>query len=199
MALLSTTVVGLHLFLFLLPHHDQTLPSTPKKSLIVHTVVIPAKESPRVTSDTRQEKRANPSSSKQHPSLSAKEGPSSKLKKALAKASLKPPPTSSLELPGKISTLHVDHADKKEENEYLVVLAHALKEALELPEQGAVKIELTLNCLGQVLKLRILSALSESNRLYLERNIPKLSLPPFSEDLKNHRAHTFILTFCNSN
>ncbi|MCB1110809.1 MAG: hypothetical protein KDK64_07480 [Chlamydiia bacterium] len=186
--LLIGSIVGIHLFVFFFNFREEAPPPSPKKSLLVHTYVPPPpKPKAPVTKSSPSPSRPSPSTSKQ-----------SLLKKTLSNIETPPPPSATLPLPKKIQSLQIDHADKKEETDYFISLAHALKEALELPEQGEVKLELTVSCMGRVLKLRILQAVSEKNRRYLELNLPQMSLPPFSEELKNESAHTFTLTFCNA-
>ena len=185
--LLISSIVGIHLFFFFFNFRGESANPAPKKSLIVHTYVPPPPKPKPVVKSPPTSSRPSPSTSKQ-----------SFLKKTLSNIETPPPPSAALPLPKKIQSLQIDHADKKEETDYFISLAHALKEALELPEQGEVKLELTVSCMGRVLKLRILQALSENNRRYLELNLPQMSLPPFSEDLKNESAHTFTLTFCNA-
>jgi hypothetical protein len=178
-------------------------PPPPKKSIVVNTYVPPPpKATPSVSKPhTQQKAKVAPNKPAIFPKKST---PSKKneilkdLKETLSRIETKAPPETSLSLPQQIQSLQIDHADKKEETDYFISLAHALKEELELPELGEVKLELTVSHTGQVLKLRILQALSEKNRRYLELNLPRLRLPPFSEDLKNENAHTFTLTFCNA-
>jgi hypothetical protein len=99
--------------------------------------------------------------------------------------------------PKTIQKLEIDHFESEEPVDYFLLLAETLKNELELPEYGDVKLELTVLNNGRVTKLRILNASSEKNKRYLELKLPTLFLPSFSDNLKNEREHTFTLTFCN--
>ena len=193
-ALLIGSVAAVHLFFFFFNFKSETALPPPKQSLIVHTYTPPP---PKPIADPKpQPKRKDPVKGKLP---SKKNSLLKELKESLKKIeATPPPPPSSLPLPPKIGSLQIDHADKKEENDYFVTLAHALKKGLELPEEGEVRLELTVSQSGQVLKLRVLHALSATNRRYLELNLPQMRLPPFSEELKNENSHTFTLTFCNA-
>jgi hypothetical protein len=189
--ILVSSVVAVHLFFFFFDFKEKHSPPSPKKSIVVNTYIPPPPIQKPVVKAIP--KRSIPTHKNTHKNEILNE-----LKESLSKIETTAPPESSLSLPKKIQSLQIDHADKKEETDYLVSLAYALKESLELPEHGDVKLELTVSHTGRVLKLRILQALSEKNRRYLELNLPQMSLPPFNEDLKNENAHTFTLTFCNA-
>jgi len=101
-------------------------------------------------------------------------------------------------LPKSIDTLQVNCIEKKhEEMGYFALLVSLLKERLELPEWGRVKLELVLLSTGGVQTIRILQAESEKNRRYLEQQLISLLFPPFTEELKEEKTHSFVLTFCN--
>ena len=201
--ILISCVVFVHLFFFLFDFKESRTPPTPKKSIVVNTYVPPPPKAAPPMPKPRTQQTAKVAQKK--PVIAPKKSAPSKkneilkdLKETLSKIETKAPPKASLSLPKHIQSLQIDHADKKEETDYFISLAHALKEELELPELGEVKLELTVSHTGQVIKLRILQALSETNRRYLELNLPRLRLPSFSEDLKNENTHTFTLTFCNA-
>ncbi len=201
--ILISCVVFVHLFFFLFDFKEKHSPLAPKKSIVVNTYLPPPTKATTPASPP-QAQQTTKIAPKKPTALSRRSAPSKKneilknLKETLSKIETKAPPEASLPLPKQIQSLQIDHAEKKEETDYFISLAHALKEELELPELGEVKLELTVSYTGQVLKLRILQTLSEKNRRYLELNLPRLRLPPFSEDLKNENAHTFTLTFCNA-
>jgi outer membrane biosynthesis protein TonB len=79
----------------------------------------------------------------------------------------------------------------KDESFHESLIAH-LHEALNLPEYGEVKIQLTLNPDGSVAKVAVLKSESEKNRGYLEKSLPHLQFPPLRGS-----QQTFTLTFCN--
>ncbi len=77
---------------------------------------------------------------------------------------------------------------------YQEALVRCLREFLDLPEIGEVKMEITVNRDGTISKLRVLATESEKNKSYLEKNLQLIKFPPFSV---NESKKTFILTFCN--
>ncbi len=83
------------------------------------------------------------------------------------------------------------------ESSYTDTLIGYLHEALSLPDYGEVKIQLSLRQDGTVVKVVVLKAKNEKNRLYLENNLPRLKFPRFDSSLTNKKEHTFVLTFCN--
>ncbi|QVL55776.1 MAG: hypothetical protein KFB95_00800 [Simkaniaceae bacterium] len=201
--ILISCVVFVHLFFFLFDFKEKHSPPAPKKSIVVNTYAPPPPKAalpaskPR-TQQTAKVKPKNPTALPKKSTPSKKSEILKDLKETLSRIETKAPPEATISLPKQIQSLQIDHGDKKEETDYFISLAHALKEELELPELGEVKLEMTVSHTGQVLKLRILRTLSGKNRRYLELNLPRLRLPPFSEDLKNENAHTFTLTFCNA-
>jgi colicin import membrane protein len=72
-------------------------------------------------------------------------------------------------------------------------LVQRLKLALQLPEYGEVKLELTLNRSGKVVKLKCVQAKSRKNANYLEKMIPSVTFPPFGHNFTNEKQHTFRL------
>lgn len=191
--LLIGSVVGVHLFFFFFNFKEKHAQPPPKKSIVVHTYTPPPPKPVIQAPSSRKKSAPRPAPQSNHKKEILKD-----LQETLSKIETTPPPFSPLLLPKQIHSLQIDHADKKEKTDYFVTLAHALKEGLELPEQGEVKLELTVSKTGRVLKLHILYAQSEKNRRYLELNLPQMSLPPFSEELKHENAHLFTLTFCNA-
>ena len=68
---------------------------------------------------------------------------------------------------------------------------------LRLPEFGEVKIKLTLERTGRVIKVQVLNAESELNRKYIEKEIESLALPPFGNNFKGMTEFTFSITLSN--
>jgi len=81
---------------------------------------------------------------------------------------------------------------------YEALLATYLKELLELPEQGEVRLLLTLQRDGRVKSCSVVSG-STVNRSYIERQIGSLHLPPFEHTLRNKEVHTFPITLYTQN
>jgi hypothetical protein len=94
-----------------------------------------------------------------------------------------------------IPTLQIDQGDKQSETcNFTSHLIQCLQNALELPEKGSVKLELTLNSSGKFLQMRILSGPSERNKKYLEETLAQVQYPAFTESMKE-KEHTFVITF----
>jgi len=101
-------------------------------------------------------------------------------------------------LPKPIDMLQVDCAEEEqEETDYFVALISLLKEKLELPEWGRVKLELTLFNTGKVQTIRVLQTESERNKRYLEQQLISLPFPSFTEELRKEKNHSFLFVFCN--
>ncbi len=90
----------------------------------------------------------------------------------------------------KIDSLSVDETSS--DDSYAETLVVHLKQALNLPDYGEVKIQLTLSKDGDVEKLVVVKSESEKNKHYLEKHLPRLKFPSL-----NSESHTFVLTFCN--
>ena len=73
---------------------------------------------------------------------------------------------------------------------YEMLLVEYLQQLLELPEQGQVKLELTLTREGKVTACEILDA-SLANRRYIEKEIASKRLPAFESHFKGESSHTF--------
>lgn len=208
LALLTGSVVAVHLFFFFFDFKNEKRPPAPKKSIVVHTFVPRPSPKPKVNtrtetaSSSKKVQKTNPSKTIEKPkpnTISKKNEILKELKDSLKKieSTTSPEQKSPLTLPKNIQSLQVDQTEKPENSDYFILLAQTLKEELELPEYGDVKLELTVHNNGRVLKIRVLQAASEKNRRYLELNLPKVIFPSFTEDFKNEREHTFTLTFCN--
>jgi colicin import membrane protein len=76
-------------------------------------------------------------------------------------------------------------------------LAERLKLQLVLPEYGSVKLKLTLQRSGEVIRIAILSADSRRNRDYVEKRVPSLQFPPFGNQFSQEPEHTFTITLNN--
>ncbi|MCB1107589.1 MAG: hypothetical protein KDK76_05800 [Chlamydiia bacterium] len=196
---LISIVVAVHLFFFLFDFKEKTPPPPPKKSIVVNTYTPPPPApAPKKRSHTSSPQHKGAVSSKGKAPLAKKNALLKDLKETLSNIETHSPPDATLSLPKKIQNLQIDQGDRKEKTDYVVSLAQVLKEGLELPEHGVVKLELTVSQSGRVLKLQVLHTASEKNKRYLELNLPQISLPPFNEELKNESEHTFTLTFCNA-
>ncbi len=110
-------------------------------------------------------------------------------------------PLKQIETPSWIKPLKIDAIKEIGDDDiqvdftYQESLIRCLRESLDLPELGEVKMEITLSKDGSVLKLRVLATESEKNRSYLEKNLQVIKFPPF--DVNEDSRKTFVLTFCN--
>lgn len=80
------------------------------------------------------------------------------------------------------------------EASYQEELVAYLKHLIQLPEKGDVKLQLTLTQEGKVTKVVIVSSLSEKNKTYLEKTLTTLTFPPFDQQFKGEKEHTFPIT-----
>lgn len=77
---------------------------------------------------------------------------------------------------------------------YQEELAERLRMLLRLPIDGQVKIKLTLNRQGKFITLAILDSDNKLNSEYVEKEVPKISFPPFSRQFKDYEQYTFPIT-----
>lgn len=98
-----------------------------------------------------------------------------------------------------IDTLFIDTATPMNAKEmaYRDELAHRLKLLLKLPDYGEVKLKLTLERSGKVLKVKILNAQSSGNREYVEKTLPSLKMPAFGNNFAESPEYTFTITMSN--
>lgn len=102
-----------------------------------------------------------------------------------------------LNAPKMISSLKIDEGSMAKASNYAASLIQCLQNALDLPEMGAVKIELTLNRNGSFSGMKVLKSASTRNQSFLQQELQTLKYPAFSGSLKNEKEHAFVLTFCN--
>jgi colicin import membrane protein len=110
-------------------------------------------------------------------------------------------------LPKEIGSLQVDALPVGEvgtigewgskEMNYSDEVASRLKMALRLPDYGAVKIKLTLDRTGKVLKVETVQSESNKNRSYVESKIPSLLFPSFGQRFPGVSQNTFVITLQN--
>ncbi|MCB1066929.1 MAG: hypothetical protein KDK56_01955 [Simkania sp.] len=218
--ILAVVLCGHFMFIFF-NFKTERSPPIPKQSIVVHTHTLPkpkptAQPKPQVQVQVQTVSKQAP---KPTPKPTAKPTPKAKkpstpqvkknqtvlkeLQETLAKIEQnqtlqeKAPP---LVYPKKIQELSIDHisdASSPEEVSYLPLLVHALKTHLELPEEGKVRIQLTVLKSGRVEKIQVLYAESENNKTYLQHELIHMELPPFSNELAGKVKHTFTLNFCH--
>ena len=86
-------------------------------------------------------------------------------------------------------------ADQGEEHAFKVLFLDHLKEQLQLPEVGEVKLQMTLSPEGRVVKVAVLRAQNQGNKEYLEEVLPTLAFPFLKNYLKKEKS--FMITFLN--
>lgn len=103
-----------------------------------------------------------------------------------------------VKLPQHMGELKVDSLTFDEDNRlnvrergYRDELAHRLKLLLKLPEKGVVKLKLTLERSGKVLKVEVIGAESKKNRQHIEKALPPLQFPPFGDNFEGSSQYTF--------
>lgn len=107
-------------------------------------------------------------------------------------------------LPQRIESLSIDQLNIEttssmgaHEVAYRDELAGRLKLLLKLPEYGTVKLKLTINRKGQVMKVQILNSESVKNQKLIEKTLPGLTLPPFGSQFAGMEQFTFTITMSN--
>lgn len=103
-----------------------------------------------------------------------------------------------VKLPQQMGELKVDNLTFDEDSRlnvrergYRDELAHRLKLLLKLPEKGVVKLKLTLERSGKVLKVEVTGAESKKNRQHIEKALPPLQFPPFGDNFEGSSQYTF--------
>ena len=86
-------------------------------------------------------------------------------------------------------------ATQIEEHEFSALFLDYLKEQLQLPEKGEVKLEMQLSPEGLVSKIEVLATKSQGNKEYLEEVLPLLAFPFLKHYLKKEKK--IIITFLN--
>lgn len=113
---------------------------------------------------------------------------------------------SSTLLPQTISSLQIDALPSMEgsggelsakEITYRDEVAYRLKAFLKLPENGQVKIKLTLDRSGKVASVTIINSESTKNRQYVEKTLPTTSFPPFGNRFGQVQQYSFMITLKN--
>lgn len=178
-------VAGLHLlFLLIIGIQKKEVFSAPAQ-IEVHTVQL---QKPKPVVVMPQQKPA-PKPMPPEPKPKPKATPHGKLKQLLEEslATLEESKPIQLAKPEKVGSLK---SEALTFISYETLLVEYLKELLELPEQGEVKLRLTLTRAGKVTSFEILTA-SSANRSYMEREVASLRLPPFESRFKGEKSHTF--------
>jgi colicin import membrane protein len=84
-----------------------------------------------------------------------------------------------------------------QEASYSDEIAHRLKLLLRLPQYGEVKVKLTLQRSGKVVKAVIVKSESSANSAYIEKMVQGISFPNFGKNFENEAEHTFLIVLSN--
>ncbi len=85
--------------------------------------------------------------------------------------------------------------NQNEEHEFRELFLDYLKDQLQLPEIGEVKLKLVLSPEGRVVKIEVIRAQSQQNKEYLEEVLPSLAFSFLKNYLKKEKS--FMITFFN--
>ena len=159
-----------------------------------------------VKKDTSTKKKADPSPKVVSPNLMKDDKKTSKMqeniakiRKNLNKSSFSNKSNGEVADLGEIIALNIDSAEITARNEanYYDALVSCLKRGLVLPELGEVKVNITIDQKGKVLKLETLQSKSAWNKQYLEKQLPTLTMPTFELYYKGITQKTFTITLTN--
>ena len=178
------------------------VPSKPKKEIAVppkpRKVTVPTKNQKEPLAPAPQKKEPN---EKQKALLSKAKENLSKVGQAQSfsnesLAAIDKPLPKQLDQLKSESILQSQVSSQDQESTYIDEISSFIKNMLKLPEYGAVKIKLTLNKEGRVLKVETLQTESAINKAYIEKKIPTLLFPSFSKKFQIEQK-TFIITLKN--
>ncbi len=195
---LSFCVIAFH-FVFFLPAKktENIKPIAPQK-IVVHTFIEKEKPIPKIKTVNSQPKVIKQSIKKtpvKKVTAKKKKIPAKKIAKkqeppkVVPKKSVSPPPKKQKQIPTS------DLLQKQREYETKVI--SFFQEALVLPEQGKVKVEVIIWKSGKVKNCKVLFFENEKNKIYLEKMMSSLQLPSFMGLKKSSDTHTLTFTFCN--
>lgn len=91
---------------------------------------------------------------------------------------------SNLSIPKQITTLNIDNKEKVNPTGYKELLVEELKNNLNLPDYGEVKVKITINIDGSITNVVIIEAKSKKNQDYLKNTLPQLVFPWFNQYVK---------------
>lgn len=83
------------------------------------------------------------------------------------------------------------------ESAYRDELGQRLRLYLKLPEYGDVKVKLTIDRMGKITFIKIISFQSAKNASFIEQNLPKLKMPPFGDNFKGASVYDFTIVLSN--
>ncbi len=162
----------------------------------------PAEKKPAEKKSVSKKKTPQPSKKGNNPVNAAM---IKKLREDISNFETTPPKHKSdakLAVPKGITTLQIDQeissqSHSIEEKYYCDSITSLLQSSLQLPESGAVKIEIEIDKEGKVKKLIFLHSDSKKNRDYLQERLPFLSFPKPAKNLSENKKLSYVLTLCN--
>jgi hypothetical protein len=200
---LFITLCHIPFFLFEITHKSEKSPK--KEKILVNTIHLI--EEPTFTPSISEvapiitpkplpkEKPANPTPKKHVAKISKKSIQKSIGKTLSKKKPLKKAPANDLLKKGNKTKIAKNDAVKTETeySRYLGEIILLLGEHLTLPESGKVKLVITLEPGGKVVKIRSLLSESQANLDYLLKNIKEITFPTYTK--KEDRVFTIV--FCD--
>ena len=112
----------------------------------------------------------------------------------------------SLQTPASSVSFDIPVAIAKETNKktgsfqenYNAYLISYLQEYLDLPEYGAVKMELLIDAEGKLLDMSVISSENAKNSEFLKNRLPQLAFPCFNDFDIHEKTLTFTISFRNA-
>ncbi len=84
-------------------------------------------------------------------------------------------------------------------SQYTDLLVQDLKNNLQLPDYGEIRLRMRISANGSVIQVEVLTAKSERNKLYLQKELPKIQFLWFPNLLSGAAFYDFVITFQNEN
>lgn len=94
------------------------------------------------------------------------------------------------------SVLHIEETNESIDPSWSEKVAFFLEEELKLVEYGNVKMKLSIDAYGKVVKIETLDSESPINETYLQNTLSKLTFP-FYGGAKPPKTQTITITFCH--
>ncbi len=205
LATIFAMVVFLHagLILWALATNSPTQRLVPTPPLVVKTISLrppqtitpssaPPAPSPKKAEPVAEKPKTKPSIQKKKETVAREDDPLLKTARQALQNLQKPvlvEPTQSLP---SLSSARVETGLP-----YDQTLAQRLQQLIRLPEYGEVTIQLTLHRNGIVAQLEVLTSESESNRRYVQKELPNLRFPAFGRQFPGEEKHVFTLVLKN--
>ena len=109
-----------------------------------------------------------------------------------------------LEAPSTIKSLRIDTTSSGSQEsagsaDYYAQMVQRLRMSLRMPEDGDVKVRMTIDRSGRVTQVIVVSSVSQKNRDYVVRNLPDVRLPPLGAYFQGEKELTCTLVLSGTN